>query len=153
MSTLHASQKLEPPTLAKTVFRLLLGAFLVAAGFAHLTVSRAEFQAQVPRWLPLPADFVVVMSGVVELGLGSALIALPRHRSRVGRIVAAFFVLVFPGNISQSVNHIDAFGLNSDAARTFRLLFQPVLVVWALWSTDGWHVGRNLPPGGSARER
>ncbi len=101
----------------QTAFRLLLGAALLVAGISHLTWLRTEFRAQVPRWLPLPADLVVVGSGLVELALGGALIALSRYRTTVGWIVAAFFVAIFPGNVSQYVNRIDAFGLNSDMAR------------------------------------
>jgi hypothetical protein len=103
---------------------------------SHLTVSRLEFQAQVPTWLPLDPDFVVICSGIVEILLGLALVTLWRFRRRVGLVVALFFVAIFPGNINQFVNGIDAFGLNSDGARAIRLLFQPVLVLWALWSTD-----------------
>ena len=121
---------------ARRVSQVALGAFLVTAGTSHLTVSRQEFQAQVPTWLPLNPDFVVVSSGIVEILLGLSLIALWRFRRRVGLAAALFFVAVFPGNINQFVNGINAFGLNSDSARAMRLLFQPVLVLWALWSTD-----------------
>ena len=117
------------------VSQVALGAFLMSAGVSHLTVSRMEFQAQVPTWLPLDPDFVVISSGIVEILLGLALITLWRFRKRVGLVVALFFVAIFPGNINQFVNGIDAFGLNSDSARAVRLLFQPVLVLWALWST------------------
>jgi uncharacterized membrane protein len=119
----------------RAVSQVALGVVLLSAGVSHLTVSRVEFQAQVPTWLPLDPDFVVVSSGVVEILLGLALITLWRFRKRVGVLVALFFVAIFPGNISQFVNGIDAFGLNSDSARAVRLLFQPVLVLWALWST------------------
>lgn len=118
--------------------RILLGAFMVLAGTAHLTFQRQEFQAQVPRWLPDdPAfmDFVVVASGVIEIGLGLAMIFLWKHQAKVGIILAIFFVLVFPGNISQYTNKIDAFGLDTDQKRLIRLFFQPVLILWALWST------------------
>ena len=117
------------------VSQVALGAFLLSAGVSHLTVSRLEFQAQVPTWLPLDPDFVVISSGIVEILLGLSLITLWRFRKRVGLVVALFFVAIFPGNINQFVNGIDAFGLNSDSARAVRLLFQPVLVLWALWST------------------
>jgi uncharacterized membrane protein len=129
-------------SIVQTVFRLLLGAVLLFAGTSHLTWSRMEFQAQVPRWLPLPADLVVVGSGLVELALGGALIVLSRYRTAVGWIVAAFFVTIFPGNIAQYVDRIDAFGLNFDRARAIRLLFQPVLVAWALWATGAWPAAR-----------
>lgn len=121
---------------ARRVSQVALGVVLVSAGVSHLTVSRVEFQAQVPTWLPLDPDFVVVSSGIVEILLGLALIALWPFRKRVGLAVALFFVAIFPGNINQFVNGIDAFGLNSDSARATRLLFQPVLVLWALWSTS-----------------
>jgi uncharacterized membrane protein len=119
----------------RAVSQVALGVVLVSAGVSHLTVSRIEFQAQVPTWLPLDPDFVVISSGIVEILLGIALITLWPLRRRVGLLVALFFVAIFPGNINQFVNGIDAFGLNSDSARAVRLLFQPVLVLWALWST------------------
>ena len=135
----------RPPDRAtgtQTAFRLLLGAFLLFAGITHLTVARESFQAQVPRWVPLPMDIVVIASGIVEIALGGALIALPRRRTIVGWIVAAFFVAIFPGNISQYVERIDSFGLDTDRARLVRLLFQPLLVIWALWATGAWRAAR-----------
>jgi len=120
----------------RTFARLLLGAVLAFAGVSHLTFARGEFQAQVPRSIPVDEDVTVVVSGIVEIALGAALIALPRQRRVVGLVVAAFFVAVFPGNIAQYLNQADGFGLDTDRARFLRLFFQPVLVVWALWSTD-----------------
>jgi len=115
-------------------FQVLLGAALIYAGITHLTTNRLEFQAQVPTWVPLSADFVVLASGVVEIVLGIMLSSL-QYRRQVGWITAAFFVAIFPGNISQYVNGIDAFGLDTDQARLTRLFFQPLLVLWALWAT------------------
>ena len=120
----------------RTFARLLLGGMLAFAGVSPLTFARVEFQAQVPRSIPVDEDVTVVVSGIVEILLGAALIALPRQRRLVGLIVAAFFVAVFPGNIAQYLNQADGFGLDTDRARFLRLFFQPVLVVWALWSTD-----------------
>jgi uncharacterized membrane protein len=119
-------------------FQILLGVSLTYAGTTHLTSSRQEFQAQVPTWLPLDADFVVIASGIVEIILGLALLTLWRYRQVIGLVVATFFILIFAGNINQYVNGIDAFGLNSDQARLTRLFFQPVLVAWAIWSTGAW---------------
>jgi uncharacterized membrane protein len=128
---------------ARSIARLVLGAFLGLAGVGHLTFARKAFYAQVPHWLPLNADFVVVTSGVVEILLGVGLAILTRRRATVGWVVALYFVLIFPGNISQFVTHVDAFGLDSDVSRGVRLLFQPLLVVWALWCTGAWAVFRN----------
>lgn len=120
----------------KSVARIALGLTLVYAGIGHFTFSRAEFQAQVPTWLPLDADFAVLASGLVEISLGTALILIQRYRKQIGLATAVFFVLIFPGNISQYVQGIDAFGLDTDQARLIRLFFQPVLVLWAIWSTE-----------------
>ena len=128
---------------ARRLLRWLLGAALIGAGVGHLTAQREEFQAQVPDWFPVNDDIVVVGSGIVELALGAALIGLPRHRVLVGTIVAAFFVVIFPGNIAQWVEGTDAFGLDTDGKRFARLFFQPVLVIWALGSTGAWRAWRN----------
>ena len=114
--------------------QVFLGGALAYAGITHLTTNRIEFQAQVPTWVPFSADFVVLASGVVEISLGLALASL-QYRRQVGWITAAFFIAIFPGNISQYVNGIDAFGLDTDQARLTRLFFQPLLVLWALWAT------------------
>jgi uncharacterized membrane protein len=121
--------------ILKLLSRLLLGAALIFAGIGHLTYSRIEFQAQVPVWLPLDPDFVVLASGVVEIVLGVAIASAGVVVPWAGIAAAIFFIAIFPGNINQYVEGIDAFGLDTDQARFTRLLFQPVLVVWALWST------------------
>ncbi len=126
----------------RSVLCWLLGGALIVAGIGHLTSQRAEFQAQVPGWFPVDEDLVVIVSGLVEIALGVALVALPRHRVIVGTIVAAFFVLVFPGNVAQWSEGVDAFGLDTDAKRFARLFFQPVLVIWALGATGAWEAIR-----------
>lgn len=121
----------------KTAARIALGASLVLAGIGHLTFARKEFQAQVPDWVPLPKDDTVVYSGLAEIALGSSLaLTDQKHRATVGKVAAAFFTAVFPGNVSQYVNRRSAFGLDTDRKRFARLFFQPVLIYWALKSTD-----------------
>ena len=128
--------------LARTP-QMVLGLALAYAGVGHLTSSRAEFQAQVPTVFADYADFVVLASGMVEIALGVGLIALWKYRVQIGWIVAAFFVAVFWGNISQYVNGVDAFGLDTDTKRLVRLFFQPLLVMWALGSTGAWSAWRS----------
>ena len=136
--------------MIKKLLQFLLGAFLTSAGLSHIGSNRTEFLAQVPTWLPLNADFVVVASGLVEITLGICLIITTfifNHlRHKVGLIVAIFFILIFPGNINQYVNGIDAFGLDTDQKRLIRLFFQPPLVILTLWVTNSWGLirfGRN----------
>jgi len=125
--------------LIKRLLQLTLGAFLTSAGVSHLDSSRQEFLAQVPTYLPLDPDFVVVASGLVEIALGIALITttffLTKYRKVIGLLVGLFFILIFPGNINQYLNQIDAFGLDTDQKRLIRLFFQPPLVLWAIWCT------------------
>ncbi|HSI77404.1 MAG TPA: hypothetical protein VK957_16000 [Lunatimonas sp.] len=115
--------------------RIILGAFMVLAAIGHLTFQREEFQAQVPTWIPLSKGLVVLLSGVVEMALGLGMLFWKNQRVSVGIALAVFFILIFPGNVAQYTNSIDAFGLDTDRARLIRLFFQPVLVLWALWST------------------
>ena len=135
-------------TFIKSLAQIALGAFLLSAGVSHLDSNRTEFLAQVPTWLPLDADFVVVASGLVEITLGVLLITtvliFKRYRSQVGLITGIFFILIFPGNINQYVNQIDAFGLDTDAKRLIRLFFQPPLVIWALWSSGAFKLLKKL---------
>ena len=132
--------------ILRLISRLALGAALVYAGIGHLTFSRIEFQAQVPVWLPLDPDFVVVASGVVEILLGIGIASAGVLVPWAGLAAALFFIAIFPGNINQYVEGIDAFGLDTEQARFTSLFFQSVLVVWALWSTGAiGYLRRKLP--------
>ena len=132
-------------TLVQNIFRIVLALFMIYAGFSHLTFNRVDFQAQVPEWVPLSKDWVVIISGIIEMVLGLGLAFWKKERIRFGWALAIFFVLVFPGNISQYLEGRDAFGvLDSDGARLRRLFFQPVLVAWALWSSGAWKDWRTI---------
>lgn len=124
----------DRPRLSQTATRLALGAMMTFAGITHLTVAREEFQAQVPDWFPVDKDLVVLGSGVAEIGLGAAMVALPRHRRLTGTALAAFYTLIFPGNIAQYAERTDAFGLDTDGKRLARLFGQPALIGAALWA-------------------
>ena len=126
-------------TLTQNIFRIILSIFMVYAGFSHLTFNRIDFQAQVPDWVPMSKDLVVILSGIIEIVLGLGLAFWKNYRAWFGLALALFFVLIFPGNIAQYLDGKDAFGvLDSDGARLRRLFFQPVLIAWALWSSGAW---------------
>jgi uncharacterized membrane protein len=121
----------------KKAARILLGVNLIFAGISHLTFARKEFKAQVPDWVPLKKDDTVVYSGLAEIALGTGLaLTDKKHQQAMGKIAATFFTAVFPGNIAQFVNKRNGFGLDTDSKRFIRLFFQPVLVFWALKSSD-----------------
>lgn len=123
----------------KNTLRILLGLIMIIAAIGHFTFQREAFQAQVPNWIPFDKDLIVILSGVVEILLGISIIFLTQHKAKIGIVLAVFFVLVFPGNIAQYINKTSAFGLDTDNVRLIRLFFQPVLIIWALWSTDALH--------------
>jgi len=115
--------------------RVILGSFMILAAIGHFTFQRADFQGQVPNWVPISKDLVVLLSGVAEISLGIAMILWTRKKVYVGLALALFYLLIFPGNIAQYLNGTSAFGLDTDQSRLTRLFFQPVLIGWALWST------------------
>jgi uncharacterized membrane protein len=136
-------KNIQKTTTLQNVFRLLLAAFMIYAGFSHLTFNRVDFQAQVPDFIPMSKDLVVILSGIVELVLGLGLAFWKGKRQQFGWALAIFFVLIFPGNIAQYMEGTNAFGvLDSDGARLRRLFFQPVLVAWALWASGAWKAWR-----------
>ncbi|HYJ48383.1 MAG TPA: hypothetical protein VEX12_00585 [Microbacterium sp.] len=132
------SQPDRTPVL-RGIARWGLTGLLAAAGASHLTWGRRGYRIVVPDWAArltgLDKDAIVVASGVVELMLAGALVVLPGHRAAVGGLVAAFFVAVFPGNFHQWQTGRSAPLMRTDRARFVRLLLQPVLIAWAVWST------------------
>lgn len=136
LNRFHKIFNMETNTF-KTIAKYGLGAMLISAGIGHLTFARKEFQAQVPEWVPLEKDDTVVYSGIVEIAMGTAIIAAPKkYESLVGRLAAVLFTAVFPGNIAQYKNRKDSFGLNTDNKRFARLFMQPLLLLWAIKATD-----------------
>ena len=132
-----------PTTTTQNIFRIILASFMLIAGYSHLTFFRLDFQAQVPDWVPVSKDLVVILSGIVEIALGLALMFWKAQRVTIGWFLGIFFILVFPGNIAQYIDQKDAFGsLDTDQARLMRLFFQPVLIAWAIWSTGAWKAYR-----------
>jgi len=118
---------------------------LVFAGLSHLFWARKGFRIAVPDWLATEKadkDAVVIASGAAEIMLGTAAVALPRERRRVGVAIAAFFVAVFPGNVHHWRTGRSVPLMRTDRARFLRLFLQPVLVAWALWSTAPGHPRR-----------
>lgn len=141
------NQHQNPPSRTRRFAAGALGAFLIFAGASHLSFARKEFAQLVPDWIPLDKDDVVVQSGVVEIALGTGLLTLPASRARLGMAIATLFIAVFPGNLDQFLHRKAAFGLDSDAGRLTRLAFQPLLVLWALWSTGAWRELRHSRTG------
>ncbi|UIR54592.1 hypothetical protein LZQ00_09930 [Sphingobacterium sp. SRCM116780] len=122
--------------LFQHIARLLMGGVMLLAGIGHLTFARVEFQAQVPQWIPVDVDQVVILSGFVEILLAILILTVGHRKTWVPTLIGLFFIAVFPGNWEQYIYHRDAFGLNTDTLRIARLFFQPILIFWALWSMD-----------------
>lgn len=133
------TERTTPLGVARVIGRWLLVALLGVAGASHLTWGRRGYRIVVPDWATklttLDKDAIVVASGAVEVLLAGALVALPKERKSIGCLTAAFFVAVFPGNVHQWLTGRSAPLMRTDRSRFVRLLLQPLLVAWALWST------------------
>lgn len=121
-----------------------LACLMIFAGLGHVSFYRQEFQAEVPSWLPFDKDWVVIVSGWMELFIGFGMLFLPKLRPYFGIGLAIFLILVFPGNINQYYYDINAFGLETVSKRLIRLLFQPILIYWALWSMDSFNLIKKI---------
>ena len=135
---MESNIKLMKTTIVQNIFRVLLGSIMLYIGIAHLSFKRIEFQAQVPTWLTTNEgmmDLVVLISGYIEIAFGILMILGGKLKIKTGIALGIFYVLIFPGNINQYINEIDSLRLDSDNKRLIRLFFQPLLVLWAFWST------------------
>ncbi|WP_282846705.1 DoxX family protein [Microbacterium oxydans] len=133
----------------RAVARWILAVALGAIGVSHFLSTRG-FRVVVPDWATrltrLDKDTIVIASGAAEIALAAGLLTLPKERRRIGWATAAFFVAVMPGNIHQWRTKRSTPGLDTDARRLGRLFLQPLLVLWALWST-----GDSTPRGSRGR--
>lgn len=124
--------------MIRHIARWALALGLAFMGVMHFVQTRG-FRGLIPDWATritgLDKDGVVVASGAAELALAAGLVALPKERRRIGWATATFFVAVFPGNVQQWRAGWSAPGLDTDTRRLVRLFLQPVLILWALWST------------------
>ena len=135
---MESNIKLMKTTIIQNIFRILLGLIILYTGIAHLSFRTIEFQAQVPTWLTTDKglmDLVVLISGYVEIAFGILMILGGKLKVKTGIALGVFYILIFPGNINQYINEIDSLRLDSDNKRLIRLFFQPLLVLWAFWST------------------
>ena len=126
-------------SISQNILRVTLGLIMIYIGIAHLSFRRIEFQAQVPSWLTSDESFVdmiVLISGYIEIIFGVLMVWGGKFKAKTGLVLGVFYVLVFPGNINQYIHEIDGLRMYSNNERFPRFLFQPVLIFWALWSTN-----------------
>lgn len=117
----------------REVLRGVLAVCIVIAGILHFAASD-PFIRIVPDFLPYPAALVYI-SGVIEIGLGIALLIPPISPLAAWGLVA-LFIAVYPANLNMAFNHIHIDGI-PDAwwFHAIRLPFQGVLIAWAYWYT------------------
>ena len=106
--------------------RILLGLIMIYIGIGHLTFLQIDFQAQVPTGLTIQKNLIyliIIASGIIEIILVILTVVGGKLKVKTGISLAIFYVLIFPGNINQYINEIDAFNLKTDKSRFIRLLF------------------------------
>ena len=112
--------------------RLLLVAIYLGAGRLHLGAPDG-FLAIMPPAIPFPRA-VVLFTGACEVAGAVGLMA-PLTRRWAGIMLAIYAVCVWPANIYQAFWHIHAPPLpDSWWYNGPRIVFQPVLVWWALFA-------------------
>ncbi len=117
----------------RLLMRWVLALFYLAAGIIHLR-SPHDFIAITPHWVP-DAPLVIALTGMAEIAGALALMVVPRLRQAAGVGLALYAICVFPANINQAIHDIPIGGQHlSWWYHGPRLLFQPVLVWWALWA-------------------
>jgi uncharacterized membrane protein len=127
----------------RAFMRYAMAAFYAVAGVLHV-FAPDRFLPIVPDFVPFPRATVIV-TGLCEIAGAVALIGV-RLRRLAGIMLALYAVCVFPANIKHAFASVHIAGL-PDGWRYHgpRLLLQPVLVWWALFSSGaiGWPFGRN----------
>jgi uncharacterized membrane protein len=106
---------------------------LVFAGVDHL-LTPGRYLPMMPGFVPWPAE-VVFLTGLCELA-GALGLLVPRLRRAAGLLLALYFLCVFPANIKNALEGLSVPGL--PAAQWYywlRLLFQPLVVWWALFAS------------------
>lgn len=115
---------MQPPPYG----HVFLSRLLVGAGVTHILAPQV-YDTVVPRWMPGPARFWTLSSGVAEL-VAAALLALPSTRRAGGLVAAAIFVAVYPANVDMAWQRRRQ--LVPFLACLARLPLQVPLVGWAL---------------------
>src|SRR6185436_7420011 len=128
-------------TIPPPILRTALALVMVGIGVLHFVAADLFVQIIPP---PLVARYVLVwLSGVIEIGLGLALLA-PRTRRLAGFGLVALYVAVFPANIYMAVANVQVRGLPewlpqpSAGALWARLPLQFVFIAWALSAAEIW---------------
>ncbi len=106
---------------------------MFVSGYGHLFLASDEIELLVPTWSPLSPKAMVIVTGYIEIIIGLAFIFIRRKVHLIGWILVVFLILVFPGNLYQYNNDIDALGLNTSGKRLARLFLQPIIILWVLY--------------------
>lgn len=112
----------------------LLGLMFVNVGIQHW-LDPEWFEPIVPDILG-NARFLVLFSGVVEIGLGLALL-LPSTRRNAGMAMAALLVVLYSANLNMWINDIPVGEIQlSTSGHILRALAQAAMIAIALWVGD-----------------
>jgi len=115
----------------RAVMRVVLAAFYIAAGIAHL-LAPAQLLAITPSWVPF-APQVIFITGLFELAVSAALLSGVQRKS-AGILMALYALCVWPANFKHAIDGIDLPYISSSWwYHAPRLAFQPVIIWCALF--------------------
>lgn len=116
----------------KLITLYLMSLFYVAAGINHF--RKPDFyKKMMPPYLPIP-NFLIVASGVAEIGLGLFLLLnLTRFWAAWG--IITMLVAFMPVHIFMYQERHNQFSSVPPSIIILRIPLQAVLIVWAYWYT------------------
>lgn len=115
----------------RIIARSVLALLYLIAGILHLALP-APFERIVPGWVPMP-HLTVLLTGLAEIA-GAIGLMVPRLRRAAGIGLALYALCVWPANFHHAfidLSHGTGLPL---AYHLPRLLLQPVIIWWALWT-------------------
>ncbi len=117
--------------IAQVVVRVLLALIFIVAGVLHFTATR-QYAAIIPGWVPLSANLVVQITGVMEVAGGVGLL-VPALLRPAGICLILFLVAVFPANVVAAQHNVPL--MNPIWARGLAQVVLIAAVAWvSLWS-------------------
>jgi len=112
--------------------RYALAVMLVFTASAHFTRMREDLVRMMPTWVPWPRG-MVYLTGVCEL-LGAIGLITPFLKQAAGIALIAFFILVFPANVTAARTGSTLRGRPATAL-WLRAPMQLLFIVLTWWSS------------------
>jgi uncharacterized membrane protein len=113
---------------AKIVLRYLLVVFYLFMGSMHF-IQPEQYFAMMPSWLA-PQNFLIILSGIVEIVLALLLIPIKTRAIAAKLIIAMLVVFLFAIHIPESIGYYKSAN-DKFVASIIRIPIQFLFIAWA----------------------